>query len=53
MITFKLFIACWQWQYKRNGIAVEELGIEEYQQLLPIPQQEIYNGLTHNPGYKR
>ena len=29
MITFKLFIACWQWQYKPNGIAVEELGIEE------------------------
>lgn len=39
--------------YKRNGIAVEELGIEDYQQLLPIPQLEIYNGLTQNPGYNR
>lgn len=39
--------------YKRNGIAVEELGIEDYQQLLPIPQLEVYNGLTQNPGYNR
>lgn len=39
--------------YKRNGIAVEELGIEEHQQLLPIPQSEVYNGLTQNPGYDR
>lgn len=39
--------------YKRNGIAVEELGIEDYQQLLPIPQSEVYNGLTQNPGYQR
>ena len=39
--------------YKRNGIAVEELGIEDYQQLLPIPQSEVYNGLTQNPGYNR
>lgn len=39
--------------YKRNGIAVEELGIKEYQQLLPIPQRELYRNynMTQNPGY--
>lgn len=39
--------------YKRNRIAMEELGIKEYQQLLPIPQQELYANpnMTQNPGY--
>ena len=39
--------------YKRNGIAVEELGIKEHQQLLPIPQRELYRNynMTQNPGY--
>lgn len=39
--------------YKRNGIAVEELDIKEYQQLLPIPQSELDNNpnMTQNAGY--
>lgn len=39
--------------YKRNGIAVEELAIKEYQQLLPIPQSELdYNpNMTQNEGF--
>ena len=39
--------------YKRNGVAVRELGIKEYQQLLPIPQREFYRNynMTQNPGY--
>jgi len=39
--------------YKRNGIAVEELAIKEYQQLLPIPQSELDNNpnMTQNTGY--
>lgn len=39
--------------YKRNGIAVEELAIKEYQQLLPIPQSELDNNpnMTQNAGY--
>lgn len=39
--------------YKRNGVAVKELGIKEYQQLLPIPQREFYRNynMTQNPGY--
>lgn len=39
--------------YKRNGIAVEELKIEEYQQLLPIPQRELNRNenMTQNFGY--
>lgn len=39
--------------YKRNGIAVDELGIKDYQQLLPIPQAEMdYNpNMIQNPGY--
>ena len=39
--------------YKRNGIAMEELGIKEYQQLLPIPQREMDNNpnMTQNPEY--
>ncbi|MBR5847811.1 MAG: hypothetical protein IKY72_08485 [Bacteroidaceae bacterium] len=39
--------------YKRNGIAVEELGIKEHQQLLPIPQRELHRNynMTQNPGY--
>lgn len=40
--------------FKRNGIAVKELGIKEYQQLLPIPRQELYTdpNMTQNPGYE-
>jgi len=40
--------------YKRNGIAVEELGIKEHQQLLPIPQRELHRNynMTQNPGYE-
>ena len=39
--------------YKRNGIATEELGIKEYQQLLPIPQSELdcNPNMTQNKGY--
>ncbi len=39
--------------YKRNGIAVEELAIKEYQQLLPIPQSELdcNPNMTQNKGY--
>lgn len=38
---------------KRNNFAKEVYGIEEYRQLLPIPEQELmYNSLmTQNPGY--
>ncbi len=38
---------------KRLGVAVEEIGILEYQQLLPIPGLEIdaNSNLTQNPGY--
>ena len=39
--------------YKRNGVAVKELGIKGYQQLLPIPRQELYANpnMTQNPEY--
>lgn len=39
--------------YKRNGIAMDELGIKEHQQLLPIPQREMDTNpnMTQNPGY--
>lgn len=39
--------------YKRNGIVTEELGIKEYQQLLPIPQSELdcNPNMTQNKGY--
>lgn len=39
--------------YKRNNIALEELSIKEHQQLLPIPQRELYANpnMTQNPGY--
>lgn len=38
---------------KRNGLAIKELGLEKYQLLLPIPQNEInaYPSLNQNPGY--
>lgn len=38
---------------KRNGLAIKELGLEKYQLLLPIPQNEIMVNpkLTQNPGY--
>ena len=38
---------------KRTGIAKSELGLEDYQLLFPIPQNEIYNNpyMTQNPGY--
>lgn len=38
---------------KRNGLAMKELGLEKYQLLLPIPQNEINANpnLTQNPGY--
>lgn len=38
---------------KRNGLAMKELGLEKYQLLLPIPQNEISMNpnMTQNPGY--
>lgn len=38
---------------KRNGLAMKELGLEKYQLLLPIPQNELMvnPNLTQNPGY--
>ena len=38
---------------KRNGLAMKELGLEKYQLLLPIPQNEIMVNpkLTQIPGY--
>ena len=39
--------------YKRNDIAIEELAINEYQLLFPIPKSELYRNpyITQNPGY--
>ena len=38
---------------KRTGLALSTLGLEEYQLLLPIPQDEINLNplMTQNPGY--
>lgn len=38
---------------KRNGLAIKELGLEKYQLLLPIPQNELMGNpnLNQNPGY--
>lgn len=38
---------------KRNGLAIKELGLEKYQLLLPIPQNDINMNpnMTQNPGY--
>lgn len=38
---------------KRTGQAQSTLGLEEYQLLFPIPQDEMYtnSALTQNPGY--
>lgn len=38
---------------KRNGLAMKELGLEKYQLLLPIPQNELMGNpnLNQNPGY--
>lgn len=38
---------------KRNNFAKDVYGIEEYRQLLPIPEQEIIvnPSMTQNPGY--
>ena len=38
---------------KRTGLALTILGIEEYQLLLPIPQNDINMNptMTQNPGY--
>ncbi|SMO39370.1 Starch-binding associating with outer membrane [Saccharicrinis carchari] len=38
---------------KRNNISQQELGIEPYQELFPLPQSEIYANpnLHQNPGY--
>lgn len=38
---------------KRNNFAKDVYGIEEYRQLLPIPEQELINNpsMTQNPGY--
>lgn len=38
---------------KRNGLAMKELGLEKYQLLLPIPENELMANpnLTQNPGY--
>ena len=34
-------------------ITIKELSIKEHQQLLPIPQRELYANpnMTQNPGY--
>lgn len=40
----------------RNDLAVEQLGIQAYQRLLPIPQREIESTggtLVQNPGWKK
>lgn len=39
---------------KRNGIALPELNLQEYQLLLPIPDNEVIfnSAMTQNPGYK-
>ncbi len=38
---------------KRNNLAMNEYGIEEYRLLLPIPEEELWNNpnITQNPGY--
>ena len=38
---------------KRTGLAKSTLGLEDYQLLFPIPQNEIYSNpmMTQNPGY--
>jgi len=38
---------------KRTGIAVEQLGIQDYQQLYPIPDSELQLNpkMTQNPWY--
>ena len=38
---------------KRTGLAKSTLGLEDYQLLFPIPQNELYNNssMTQNPGY--
>ena len=38
---------------KRTGLAKSTLGLEDYQLLFPIPQDEIYRNpsITQNPGY--
>ena len=38
---------------KRTGLAQSEIGLEDYQLLLPIPQREIDTNpkMTQNPGY--
>lgn len=38
---------------KRTGLALSKLGLEEYQLLFPIPQDELYRNpsMTQNPGY--
>lgn len=38
---------------KRTGLAKTTLGLEDYQLLFPIPQDEIYRNpaMTQNPGY--
>ena len=38
---------------KRNGIAKSELGLKDYQLLLPIPINEINANpsMVQNPGY--
>ena len=38
---------------KRNGLFMQEYGVDEYYQLLPIPQDEVgmNPNMTQNPGY--
>lgn len=38
---------------KRNKLAISECGIQDYQQLFPIPREEVVlnNSMTQNPGY--
>lgn len=40
---------------KRNGLAVTKLSLEEYQLVLPIPQNDIdmNPSMSQNPGYKK
>lgn len=47
--TFSYFVFL-----KRNGLAVSELSLEDYQLILPIPIQAIHvsPGIEQNPGYR-
>ena len=36
---------------KRNKMAIDTYGVEEYRLVLPIPSSELEFGITQNPGY--